>query len=351
MPCPGLPCSALPRHGRRTLMRIDGTNSNNGPRDNPPMQKRKLGRSGIEIAPLVFGGNVFGWTADEKASFEILDAFIAAGFDCVDTADVYSRWKPGNQGGESEIIIGNWFKKTGKRSKVILATKCGNEMGPDKKGLKRAYIVRAVEDSLKRLQTDYIDLYQSHRDDPATPVEETMEAHAQLVKAGKVRAVGASNYSAERLKASLDASKKAGIPRYETLQPNFSLCERSEFEGAVQNLCVAEGVTVIPYYSLASGFLTGKYRSEADAAGRARSAGVKKYFNARGFAILKALDDAAAKHKATQAQVALAWILAQPAIAAPIASATSTAQLADILKSTTLKLDADTLGALNKASA
>lgn len=315
------------------------------------MQRRKLGRSGLDIAPLVFGGNVFGWTIDEKASFSLLDAFLDAGFDCVDTADVYSRWKPGNKGGESETIIGNWFKARGNRSKVILASKCGNEMGPDKKGLRKAYIVQAIEDSLKRLQTDYIDLYQSHRDDPSTPVEETMEAHAQLVKAGKVRVVGASNYTAARLKASLDASKKAGIPRYETLQPNYNLCDRTEFEGDLQNLCVAEGVTVIPYYSLASGFLTGKYRSEADVGDRARGPGVKKHLNARGFGILKALDEVSAKHRATQAQVALAWLLAQPAIAAPIASATTTAQLADILKATALKLDGSDLASLAKASA
>jgi aryl-alcohol dehydrogenase-like predicted oxidoreductase len=315
------------------------------------MQKRKLGRSGLEIAPLVFGGNVFGWTVDEQGSFKLLDAFLAAGFNCVDTADVYSRWKPGNSGGESETIIGNWFKSRGNRAKVILASKCGNEMGPDKKGLKKAYIVRAVEDSLKRLQTDYIDLYQSHRDDPTTPVEETMEAHAQLVKAGKVRVVGASNYNAARLKASLDASAKAGIPRYETLQPLYSLVERKEFEGTLQDLCVKEEVSVIPYYSLASGFLTGKYRTEADLAGKARAAGAGKYLNPKGLAVLKALDDAAKKHGATQAQVALAWLLAQPAVAAPIASATTTEQLADILKSTTLKLDQETLAALTKASA
>ena len=224
-------------------------------------------------------------------------------------------------------------------------------MGPDKKGLKKAYIVRAVEDSLKRLQTDYIDLYQSHRDDPSTPVEETMEAHAQLVKAGKVRVVGASNYNAERLKASLDASAKAGIPRYETLQPLYSLVERSEFEGPLQALCVKENVSVIPYYSLASGFLTGKYRTEADLAGRARAAGAGKYLNPKGLGVLKALDAGAKKHGATQAQVALAWLLAQPATAAPIASATTTEQLADILKSTTLKLDQETLAALTKASA
>ena len=315
------------------------------------MKKRTLGRSGLEIAPLVFGGNVFGWTVDEKGSFTILDAFLDAGFDCVDTADVYSKWAAGNKGGESETIIGKWFKARGNRAKVILATKCGMEMAPDKKGLSKAYIVRAVEESLKRLQTDYIDLYQSHRDDPETPIEETLAAHAALVKAGKVRAIGASNYSAARLKASLDASAKAGIPRYETLQPHYNLCDRKDFEGEVQDLCVKEGVGVIPYYSLASGFLTGKYRSEADLGTKARAAGVRKYVNARGFGILKALDAVAELHKATQAQVALAWMLAQPAISAPIASATTTAQLADILKCASLKLGAADLAELDKASA
>ncbi|MEZ5818689.1 MAG: aldo/keto reductase [Hyphomicrobiaceae bacterium] len=315
------------------------------------MQKRKLGKSSLEIAPLVFGGNVFGWTVDEPASFKLLDAFLDAGFNCVDTADVYSKWKPGNRGGESEIIIGNWFRARGNRGKVILASKCGLEMAPDKKGLSKAYILRAVEDSLKRLQTDYIDLYQSHRDDNVTPVEETMEAHAKLVKDGKVRFVGASNFNAERLKASLDASTKAGIPRYETLQPLYSLVERNEYEGPLQDLCVKEGIGVIPYYSLASGFLTGKYRSEADLAGKARGAGAGKYLNAKGLGVLRALDDAARKLGATQAQVALAWLLAQPGVAAPIASATNETQLADILKSVTLKLDAESLTALTAASA
>lgn len=315
------------------------------------MQKRKLGRSNLEIAPLIFGGNVFGWTVDEKGSFALLDAFLDAGFNCIDTADVYSRWVPGHKGGESEAIIGNWFKARGKRSKVILATKCGLEMAPDKKGLSKAYIVRAVEESLKRLQTDYIDLYQSHRDDPATPLEETMAAHAELVKAGKVQVVGASNYSADRLKAALAASAKLGVPRYETLQPNYNLADRTEFEGPLQDLCVAEGISVIPYYSLASGFLTGKYRSEADLGQKARAGGVKKHLTPRGLGILKALDTVAAKHGATPAQVALAWLLAQPAIAAPIASATTTAQLAEILKCADLKLSADDLAALSKASA
>lgn len=315
------------------------------------MQKRKLGRSNLEIAPLIFGGNVFGWTVDEKGSFALLDAFLDAGFNCIDTADVYSRWVPGHKGGESEAIIGNWFKARGKRSNVILATKCGLEMAPDKKGLSKAYIVRAVEASLKRLQTDYIDLYQSHRDDPETPLEETMAAHAELVKAGKVRVVGASNYSADRLKAALAASAKLGVPRYETLQPNYNLADRTEFEGALQDLCVAEGISVIPYYSLASGFLTGKYRSEADLGQKARAGGVKKHLTPRGLGILKALDTVAAKHGATPAQVALAWLLAQPAIAAPIASATTTTQLAEILKCVELKLGADDLAALSKASA
>ena len=315
------------------------------------MDKRKLGNSGLEIAPLVFGGNVFGWTVDEKGSFALLDAFLDAGFNCIDTADVYSKWKPGNKGGESETIIGNWFKARGNRGKVVLASKCGMEMAPDKKGLSKAYIVRAVEDSLKRLQTGHIDLFQSHRDDPSVSVEETMEAHAGLVKAGKIRVVGASNYDAKRLKASLAASAKAGIPRYETLQPYYNLVERGEFEGDLQKLCVAENISVIPYYSLASGFLTGKYRAEADVGNSARAAGVKKHLNAKGFAVLKALDAAAAKHDATLAQVALAWLLAQPAIAAPIASATSKAQLADILKSTRLKLDKESLAALTKAGA
>jgi aryl-alcohol dehydrogenase-like predicted oxidoreductase len=315
------------------------------------MQKRQLGHSGLEIAPLIFGGNVFGWTVDEAGSFALLDAFLDAGFDCIDTADVYSRWKPGNTGGESETILGKWMKARGNRSRIVLATKCGLEMAPDKKGLSKAYILRAVEDSLRRLQTDHIDLYQSHRDDPATPVEETMEAHAQLVKAGKVRFVGASNFSATRLEASLAASAKAGIPRYETLQPLYSLVERAEYEGALQDLCVREQISVIPYYSLASGFLTGKYRTEADLKGKARGAGAGKYLNSRGLAVLAALDEVAARTGATQAQVALAWLLAQPGVAAPIASATTTAQLADILKATTLKLDAEALGLLSRAGA
>ena len=315
------------------------------------MNKRRLGSTDLEIAPLIFGGNVFGWTVDQAGSFTLLDAFVNAGFNCIDTADMYSRWHAGNEGGESETIIGNWMKERGNRDQVIIASKCGLEMGPGKKGLSKAYIMSAIEDSLRRLQTNYIDLYQSHRDDPDTPIDETLEAHAQLVKDGKVRYIGASNFSADRLKASLDASASAGIPRYETLQPNYSLCERGEFEGATQDLCVAENVSVIPYFSLASGFLTGKYRSEADLGGRARAGGAGKYLNPHGLGILAALDEVSDRLGATQAQVALAWLLAQPAIAAPIASATSTEQLSDILKCVELDLDEEALARLNAASA
>lgn len=315
------------------------------------MQKRKLGRSNLEVAPLIFGGNVFGWTLDEAGSFSLLDAFVDAGFDCIDTADVYSRWHPGNKGGESETIIGNWIEARGNRDKVVIATKCGLELAPDKKGLSKAYIMRAVEDSLQRLKTDYIDLYQSHRDDPETPVEETMEAHARLVEQGKVRVIGASNFGAPRLEASLAAAEAAHGPRYETLQPNYSLCERSEFEGSVQDFCVAEGIGVIPYYSLASGFLTGKYRTKEDLGDRPRSAGAGKYLNERGLRILGALDQVAERYDATPAQVSLAWLAAQPAVAAPIASATSTAQLSEILAFAQLQLDDAAIKTLNDASA
>lgn len=316
------------------------------------MEKRKLGRSGLETPPLIFGGNVFGWTVDEPQSFALLDQFVDGGFNTIDTADVYSKWKAGNRGGESETIIGNWLaKRPGVRARVIIASKCGMEMPGLGQGLSRAWIVRAVEDSLKRLKTDYIDLYQSHRDDPSTPLEETMAAHAELVKAGKIRHVGGSNYDGPRLKASLEASRKAGIPRYETLQNHYNLMERGEVEGDVQKLCVAEGIGIVPYYSLASGFLTGKYRTEADVKGRARAAGAGKYLNAKGLAVLKALDEAASAHKVTPAQVALAWLAAQPAVTAPIASATTKEQLADIMASARLKLSTDALARLGEAGA
>ncbi|HJQ55369.1 MAG TPA: aldo/keto reductase [Vineibacter sp.] len=315
------------------------------------MQMRKLGRSGIDVAPLALGGNVFGWTADEARSFAVLDAFIAAGFNLVDTADVYSVWAPGHKGGESETVIGNWLKQRGGRNKVVIATKVGMQMAPDRKGLAKEYILRSVEDSLKRLQTDYIDLYQSHRDDPEAPMEARFEAYAQLVKQGKVRAIGASNYDAARLKLALETSKKLGTPRYETLQPHYNLVERGLFEGPLQDLCVKEEVGVIGYYSLASGFLSGKYRGEGDLGKSVRGGGaVKKYLTPRGFGILKAVDDVAARLGATPAQVALAWAIARPAIAAPIVSATSTQQLAEILKAADLKLDAASMASLDAAS-
>jgi aryl-alcohol dehydrogenase-like predicted oxidoreductase len=315
------------------------------------MEKRKLGRSGLSIAPIMFGGNVFGWSADEKTSFALLDAFVDAGFDAIDTADVYSRWADGHVGGESEIIIGKWMKARGSRSRVVIATKLGSDMGDGRKGLKKDYVPRAVEASLKRLQTDYIDLYQTHYDDPDTSPEETLEALADLIRAGKVRAIGASNYTPERLAHSLKASAASNIPRYETLQPPYNLYDREKFERGYQTLCVEEGIGVIPYYSLGAGFLTGKYRSEQDLAkSAARGGKVKNYLNARGFRILKALDETSARHRATPAQISLAWLLTRPAVAAPIASATSVTQLQEILKSTQVKLAADDIRQLDDAS-
>jgi aryl-alcohol dehydrogenase-like predicted oxidoreductase len=313
--------------------------------------KRKLGNSGLEIAPIVFGGNVFGWTADEATSFRLLDAFVAAGFNAVDTADVYSRWVPGNKGGESETIIGKWLKRGAKRQQVIIATKVASEMGTGKKGLSKRYILAAVEDSLQRLQTDYIDLYQSHVDDADTPLEETLEAYAQLIQQGKVRAIGASNYNGKRLGEALQISRKKGLPRYETLQPHYNLYERAEFETDLAPLCLRENIGVIPYFSLASGFLAGKYRSEADLAKSARGSLVKKYLNERGFEILSALDQVAKAHSATPTRVALAWLLAQPSITAPIASATNLDQLRELLSAADLKLDRESLEQLNQASA
>lgn len=315
------------------------------------LTKRKLGNSGLEIAPIVFGGNVFGWTADEATSFRLLDAFVAAGFNAVDTADVYSKWVPGNQGGESETIIGKWLKRGGKRQGVIIATKVGSEMGAGKKGLSKGYILTAVEDSLKRLQTDYIDLYQSHVDDAETPQEETLGAYAQLIQQGKVRAIGASNFSAKRLGEALQVSKKKGLPRYESLQPLYNLYDRAEFETELAPLCLREKIGVIPYFSLASGFLAGKYRSEADLAKRARGSLVKKYLNERGFRILGALDQVAKTHGSTPTRVALAWLLAQPSVTAPIASATNVDQLHELLSAADLKLDRESLEKLNQDSA
>ena len=315
------------------------------------MKKRKLGNTALEVAPLAFGGNVFGWTVDEPTAFEILDAFVAAGFNLLDTADTYSRWVPGNKGGESETIIGKWLKRSGNRKKVVIATKVGSEMGSNKKGLSKFYILRAVEDSLQRLQTDYIDLYQSHRDDPDTPMDETLEAYAQLIKQGKVRVIGASNFSAERLSQALQVSKQHGYPGYQSLQPLYNLYDRAEYEANLEPLCREKGLGVICYYSLASGFLTGKYLSERDLSKSVRGQGIKIYLNERGFRILKALDQVAEHYHSTPASVSLAWLIARPSITAPIASATSLAQLNDLVEATKLKLDQSSIVTLNNASA
>jgi aryl-alcohol dehydrogenase-like predicted oxidoreductase len=315
------------------------------------MKKRKLGGSAIEVAPLMLGGNVFGWTADEATSFNILDAFVAAGLDFIDTADSYSTWAPGHKGGESETVIGNWLKRGGRRDRVVLATKVGVEIPGQGKGLSRTWIVREVEDSLRRLQTDYIDLYQSHRDDPNTPVEETLEAYAQLIQQGKVRVIGCSNFTRERIKESLAASRKHGWPRYESLQPHYNLYERAVYETTLEPLMLQEKLGVVPYYGLASGFLTGKYRSENDLGKSPRGRTVKKYLDDRGFRILEALDQVAESHQTVPAQVALAWLMARPSITAPIASATSLEQLKDLTEATRLELSAPDIELLNQASA
>ena len=315
------------------------------------MQRRPLGSSGLAVPPLCLGGNVFGWTADAKASFAVLDAALDAGLDFIDTADSYSRWAPGNRGGESETIIGEWFAARKNRDKVILATKVGSDMGEGRKGLKAAYIAASVEGSLKRLRTDRIDLYQSHYDDLDTPVEETLEAYGRLIAAGKVRAIGASNFTPARLRESLEASRRGGLPRYESLQPEYNLYARAGYEADYEPIAVEYGLGVIPYYALASGFLSGKYRSEADFGKSARGAGMAKYLTPRGHAILAALDAVAAAHGASQAQVALAWLIARPSVTAPIASATSTAQVADLAAATRLALTADDIAHLDAASA
>ncbi len=313
------------------------------------MELRRLGKSDLKIAPLVLGGNVFGWTADEATSFRVLDAFVDGGFNAVDTADVYSRWSPAG-GGASETVIGNWFKAHGKRDKVVLMTKLGSEMGEGMKGLSAKYMVEAVEASLKRLQTDVIDLYQSHRDDPETPQEETAEAYERLVKAGKVRAIGASNFEPARLKSALDISAAHGWARYNSEQPLYNLYDRAGFEAGLQQVCIENDVGVIPYYGLASGFLTGKYRSEADLAKSPRGRGVKRYLDERGLRILAVLDEVGANLRATPAQVALAWVMAQPGLTAPIASATSVEQLTELMGSAALKLTDQDLARLDWAS-
>jgi aryl-alcohol dehydrogenase-like predicted oxidoreductase len=314
------------------------------------MQKRQLGQSSLHVHPITFGGNVFGWTTDQKTSFDLLDRFVGGGFNFIDTADVYSRWHPGNSGGESEVIIGNWIKARGNRHNFILATKLGIEMAPGKKGLSKTYMVQAVEDSLRRLQTDYIDLYQSHRDDPDTPIEETLSAYADLIKAGKVREIGASNFSADRLAASLKLSAEQGLPRYQSLQPQYSLVERGDFEGPLEDLCLREKIGVIGYYSLASGFLTGKYRSKADMAGRARGSRVEKYMTDYGFGVVAALDNVAKRYNAKPGQIAIAWLIARPSVTAPIASATSIAQLDELMGAAEINLDATAIAEIDAAS-
>lgn len=314
------------------------------------MKKRRLGQSALEIGPIALGGNVFGWTVDEAMSFKLLDGFLDSGLNLIDTADVYSRWNPGNQGGESETIIGKWLKARGNRDKVILATKVGSEMGPDRKGLSRPYITRAVEDSLRRLQTDYIDLYQSHVDDPDTPIEETLTAYADLIRQGKVREIGASNFTGARLAESLRIAAEKGLPRYQSLQPLYNLVERKEFEGELEELCLREKIGVISYYGLASGFLTGKYRSLEDLKGRARAAGVEKYMNDAGFRVLEALDDVAASYGAKPGQIALAWLIARPSVTAPIASATNPEQLSELVKAAEIELDRNAIQQIDEAS-
>lgn len=315
------------------------------------MKKLILGHSNLEVSQIALGGNVFGWTADEPTSYKILDAFVEAGFNFIDTADSYSRWIPGNKGGESETIIGRWLKRGSKRNRIVIATKVGSEMGPNKKGLSKPYILRAAEDSLKRLQTDHIDLYQSHFDDPDTPMDETLEAYAQLVEQGKVKAIGASNFSAQRLLQALQTSKHLGHPSYQSLQTLYNLYDREDYEVKLERLCLEKGLGVITYFSLASGFLTGKYRSDKDLSKSARRDFAKKYLTKRGFRILDALDQVARQYNSTPAKVSIAWLLTRPGITAPISSVTSLGQLKELIESVRLKLDASSVKLLNEASA
>ncbi|MEY9167600.1 aryl-alcohol dehydrogenase-like predicted oxidoreductase [Sinorhizobium fredii] len=315
------------------------------------MELRRLGRTDLSIAPLVFGGNVFGWTADERTSFALLDAFFDAGFNAVDTADVYSSWVPGNQGGESETIIGKWLKQSGRaRDKAVIITKVGSELGPGRKGLSRRWILQAVEDSLSRLQTDYIDLYLSHWPDPETPYEETLAAYETLLGQGKVRAIGASNLDAGQLRDALDVAAARGLPRYDVLQPEYNLYDRAAYDGALRNLCLAEEIGVITYFSLARGFLSGKYRSHTDLEGSERGGGVEKYLDGRGMRILGVLDEIAEETGAKQAEIALAWIIARDGVTAPIASATNLNQLASLVRSAELTLTEAAIQRLNDVS-
>lgn len=316
------------------------------------MQKRKIGRSDLMVAPLGLGGNVFGWSADEKTSFQVLDAFVAAGFNLIDTADVYSRWAEGHEGGESEAIIGKWMKARGNRASIVLTTKVGSEMGADKKGLSSSYIKSAVEASLKRLQTDYIDLYLSHWEDPQADPEDTLRAYADLVKAGKVRVIGNSNHSAATMRDMLAISARHGWPRFENLQTHYNLYDRAGYEAELEGFCVDNEIGVTSYFSLAKGFLSGKYRSPADfSKSAARGDEMGKYLNERGLRILGALDAVSKVLGATPAQVAIAWLIARPSLVAPIASATSVAQLQDLIKATTIDLTPSQIAQLTEASA
>lgn len=317
------------------------------------MQMRKLGTTGLSIAPLVFGGNVFGWTIDEKTSFEVLDAFVGYGFNAIDTADVYSAWAPGNSGGESETVIGNWLKaRPGMRDKVVIFTKVGSDLGrPGQKGLSERWILEAVEGSLSRLGVEAIDLYFSHWPDPETPYEETLSAYDKLLKAGKVKAIGASNLDAAQLGDALGVARNKGLPAYQVLQPEYNLYDRASYDGALRDLCIREGLGVVTYYSLASGFLSGKYRSKADLAQSKRGQGVAKYLTPRGEAILKALDTVSARHEAKPAEVALAWLMAREGVTAPIASATSVAQVESFARAGALELTGDDIRGLDAASA
>jgi len=316
------------------------------------MQQRRLGRTDLAVAPIVFGGNVFGWTADKAASFAILDRFLEGGANAIDTADVYSTWAPGNHGGESETIIGEWMKARGNRSRIVVITKVGAPMAEGRKrNLSERYILEAVEASLKRLQTDVIDLYLSHWPDPGTPYEETLGAYQRLIEHGKIRWCGASNLDAPQLKEALAAAKAKNLPRYDVLQPEYNLADRKSFEGALASLCQSEEIGVITYFSLAKGFLSGKYRTEADLTKSARGSDVKSYLNPRGFRILEALDAVAAKHKAKPAEVALAWVMAKPAVTAPIASATTVEQTDSLIRAAKLSLSPEDMKALDEAGA
>ncbi|OHV07574.1 aldo/keto reductase [Kushneria phosphatilytica] len=315
------------------------------------MEQRKPGNTTLTTAPLIFGGNVFGWTLNDQESFDMIDAWLDAGYNAIDTADFYSRWAEGHSGGESEAVLGRYFRQRGNRDRIMLTSKVGMDLGDGKKGLGKERIMHAIEQSLQRLQTDYLDLYLSHRDDPDTPLEETLDAYMRLIEQGKVRYIGASNYTGARLEEALDISQRQALPRYEVLQPFYNLYDRFDYEQDLAPVARKHGIGVTPYFSLASGFLTGKYRSREDARGKSREQFVDKYFDERGMRILDALDSVAERLDASPASVSLAWLMAQPTVTAPIVSATSANQLAQLRKATEITLDDDALDQLNQASA